>query len=112
MNPAPVLLYMTAPSQDEVERLRELLLKKLLTGANSPQAEMKSMFHRRGQLDYAKEQLMLAKTTQDHLPVVQQLLCEHYSYDCSCLLALPILGGNPDFLNWIKEETHPQEQLG
>ena len=28
------------------------------------------------------------------------------------LLVLPILEDNPDFLNWIKEETHPQESIG
>ena len=34
------------------------------------------------------------------------ILKEHHSYECPCLLALPILGGNPSFLDWIKEETH------
>ena len=55
---------------------------------------------------------MLVKTTQSHLSVIQLLLGENHSYDFSCLLAFPILRGNLDFLNWIKEETHPQESIG
>ena len=55
---------------------------------------------------------MLAKTTWDQLSAIQQLLSENHSYDFPCLLALPVLWGNRDFLNWINEETHPQESIG
>ena len=55
---------------------------------------------------------MLVKTMRDHPSVIQQLLSENHSYDCPYLLALLILGGNLDFLNWIKEETHSQELVG
>ena len=113
MNPALVLLYMIASSQEEVERLGELLLqKRLVACANLLQGEMNSIFYWPGNLDHSKEQLVLLKTKQDHFSVIQKLLSEMHSYDSSCLLALPILGRNPDFLNWIKEETHPQELIG
>lgn len=49
---------------------------------------------------------------RDHQPAIQQFLGENHSYDCPHLLVLPILEDNPDFLNWIKEETHPQESIG
>ena len=55
---------------------------------------------------------MLAKTMRDHSSVIQQLLSENHSYDCPYLLPLLILGGNLDFLNWIKEETYSQELGG
>jgi len=74
--------------------------------------EMKSIFYWQGNLDHSKEHSMLAKTMRGHLSAIQQLLGENHSYDFSCLLAFPILRGNLDFLNWIKEETHPQESIG
>ena len=55
---------------------------------------------------------MPAKTMQDHPSVNQQPLSENHPYDRPCLLALLILGGNLDFSNWIKEETHSQELIG
>ncbi len=55
---------------------------------------------------------MLVKTMRDHPSVIQQLLSKNNSYDCPYLLALLILEGNLDFLNWIKEETHSQELVG
>jgi len=63
-------------------------------------------------LDQSKEHLMLAKTMRDYPSVIQQLLSENHSYDCPYLLALLILGGNLDFLNWTEEETHSQELVG
>ena len=107
----PVLIYMTTADLNEAERLGELLLqKRLVACVTLPQGGMISMFHWQDQLDHSKEQLMLAKSTRDHLPAIQQILKEHHSYECPCLLALPILGGNPSFLDWIKEETHHSVQ--
>jgi len=60
----------------------------------------------------SQEHSMLAKTTWDQLSTIQQLLGKNHSYDFPCLLALPILWGNREFLNWIKEETYPQESIG
>jgi periplasmic divalent cation tolerance protein len=77
-----------------------------------PQGEMKLVFYWQGNPDHSKEHSMLAKTTWDQLSAIQQFLSENHSYDFSCLLALPILWGNRDFLNWIKEETYPQESIG
>ena len=61
---------------------------------------------------HENEDDLLAKTMRDHLLAIQQFLGENHSYDCPHLLVLPILEDNPDFLNWIKEETHPQESIG
>lgn len=90
----------------------QLLQKGLMNYVKFPQGEMKLVFYWQGNLDHSKEHSMLAKTTRDQSSAIQQLLSENHSYDFPCLLALPILWGNQDFLNWIKEETHPQELIG
>ena len=77
-----------------------------------PQGEMKLVFYWQGNLDHSKEHSMLAQTTRDQSSAIQRLLSENHSYDFPCLLALPILWGNREFLNWIKEETYPQESIG
>jgi len=89
----------------------QLLQKGLMNYVKFPQGEMKLVFYWQGNLDHSKEHSMLAKTTRDQSSAIQQLLSENHSYDFPCLLALPILWGNQDFLNWIKEETHPQELI-
>ena len=61
---------------------------------------------------HKNEDDFLAKTMRDHLTAIQQFLGGNRSYDCPYLLVLPILEDNPDLLNGIKEETHPQESIG
>jgi len=39
-------------------------------------------------------------------PLTEAIKALH-SYEVSCVVALPILGGNPDFLRWIADETSP-----
>ena len=90
----------------------QLLQKELMNYVKLPQGEMKLVFYWQGNLDHSKEHSMLAKTTRDQSSTIQQLLSENHSYDFPCLLALPILWGNREFLNWIKEETYPQESIG
>jgi len=89
-----------------------LLQKGWMNYVNLPQGKMKSVFYWQVNLDHSKEHSMLAKTTRDQLSAIQQLLSENHSYDFLCLLALPIPWGNREFLNWIKEETYPQESIG
>ena len=84
----------------------------LMNYVKLPQGQMKSVFYWQGNLDHSKEHSMLAQTTRDQSSAIQQLLSENHSYDFLCLLALPILWGNREFLNWIKEETYPQESIG
>ena len=38
-------------------------------------------------------QAIVARTTQQHL------------YDVPCVLALPVVGGNPEYLRWILDQT-------
>ncbi|MFZ9062223.1 MAG: divalent-cation tolerance protein CutA [bacterium] len=89
-----------------------LLQKGLMNYVNLPQGKMKSVFYWQVNLDHSKEHSMLAQTTRDQSSAIQRLLSENHSYDFPCLLALPILWGNREFLNWIKEETYPQESIG
>ena len=90
----------------------QLLQKGLMNYVKLPQGKMKSVFYWQVNLDHSKEHSMLVKTTRDQSSAIQRLLSENHSYDFPCLLALPILWGNREFLNWIKEETYPQESIG
>ena len=48
---------------------------------------------------------MTAKTCKTHMPQLIKTVTEHHSYECPCILELPIEGGNTEFLRWIETET-------
>ncbi len=53
---------------------------------------------------------MIAKTCKTLMPKLIETVKSLHSYDCACILELPIQGGNPDFLHWIESETADKEE--
>ena len=49
--------------------------------------------------------VMTAKTSKTHMPQLIKTVTEHHSFECPCILELPIEGGNTEFLRWIETET-------
>jgi len=39
------------------------------------------------------------------MPKLIETVNSIHSYDCPCILELPVQGGNPDFLSWIGSQT-------
>ena len=61
-----------------------------------------SMLQRRGNPPLV---VMTTKTSKTHMPQLIKTVTEHHSYECPCILVLPIEGGNTEFLRWIETET-------
>ena len=53
---------------------------------------------------------MIAKTRKILMPKLIETVNRHHSYECPCILELPVQGGNPDFLQWIETETDGTEE--
>ena len=51
------------------------------------------------------EVVMIAKTTEDRLPELINKVKSLHSYDCPCIVSLPVMHGYQPFLNWIAEEV-------
>jgi periplasmic divalent cation tolerance protein len=48
---------------------------------------------------------MIAKTRADLVDRLAAKVAEIHSYECPCVVALPILGGHQPFIDWIGAET-------
>ena len=48
-----------------------------------------------------QEVIMIAKTTSERMAIVIERVKALHSYDCPCIVGLPISTGNPEFLDWI-----------
>jgi periplasmic divalent cation tolerance protein len=100
-----VLVYMTAENKEEAERIGGMLVEKRLAACANIIDNMQSVFWWDGRLDQGNETVLIAKTKQSLVEKLTQAVTEAHSYDVPCILALPVVGGNPDFIKWIEEET-------
>ena len=58
-----------------------------------------------GQIEQADEVLLVMKTRQDLLELLTARVRALHSYAVPEVIAVPIIGGNPDYLAWIDESV-------
>ncbi len=98
-------VYMTAGSPEEAHSIgRELVASKLAACVNILN-DMNSIYMWDGKVQEDSEVVMIAKTTEKQLPALVDKVKSLHSYDCPCIVAIPVSGGNQAFLDWIAAET-------
>ena len=98
-------VYITAGSLEEAKRIGQILVGKNLAACVNLLENMTSIFKWEEKLEESQEVIMIAKTRQQFMVKLIETVKNNHSYDCPCILELPIQGGNPDFLSWIERET-------
>ena len=69
---------------------------------------IKSLFWWEGKIDESQEVVMIAKTRAALFEQVRDVVCDLHSYECPCIVALPIADGHEPFIAWLAQETSGQ----
>ena len=102
---AAVFVYITVGSDEEARRIaRALVAERLAAGANLV-AGVQSVYRWKGEIEQASETVVIAKTRDDLLESLTDRVRDLHSYECPCVVGLPMRGGNQDYLDWIASET-------
>ena len=100
-----VFAYITVESREEADRLAATLVEERLAACANLIDGMRSVYRWQGSIEQATETVVIAKTRRDLLDPLTDRVRALHSYDCPCVVGLPVLGGNPDYLEWIASET-------
>ncbi len=101
----PCMVYMTAADEDEAGRIGRALVAERLAACVNVIPGMRSFYRWQDEVQDDREVVVIAKTRETLLDALVARVKELHSYDCPCVVALPIVAGNPDFLDWIEAET-------
>ena len=104
-------VYMTAGSRDEAKSIAAALVESELAACVNMFEGMQSIYVWDGKIQEDAEWVLIAKTTADLVPELTERVKTLHSYDCPCIVSLPVSGGNPAFLEWIAESVnsaHPK----
>lgn len=99
------LIYVTAPTHDEALALAQALVGERLAACANVLGAITSVYWWDGKLNQDAEVALVLKTRAELVEALTARVRELHSYDCPCVVALPIDGGNPAFLSWIVAET-------
>ena len=99
-------VYITCGSQEEAERIAAALIQERLAACANLIPGMISLYHWEGEVKQDQEFILIAKTTAERVGALTQRVKALHSYEVPCVVALPIEGGNADFIRWLHTETH------
>lgn len=105
MTDTPVWIYMTAGTLDEAREIGRSLIDDRLAACVNILAGMRSLYRWNGGVQEDEEVVMIAKSRAGLVDSLTARVKALHSYDCPCVVALPITAGNPEFLDWIGLET-------
>ena len=100
-----IVLLITTATAEEAQRISRVLLEQKKVAYVNILPRVNSLFWWQGKLDSAEESLLIVKTKASQLSEIVPLVKELHSYDIPELIALPIIGGNQDYLEWIEKEV-------
>jgi len=100
-----IVVLVTTSSEDEARKIVDLLLSQRKAACINVMPRVDSTFWWQGKLDSAQESLLIIKTRVSLLAEIIDLVKGIHSYTVPEIIALPIIGGNEDYLKWIDEET-------
>lgn len=98
-------IYITTKDIEEAKVIGKLLLQARLGACVNIVDRIHSMYWWDNKIQNDSEAILIVKTRTSLINDVIEKVKSVHSYDCPCIVAIPILAGNADYLNWIKNET-------
>ncbi|MEU7881129.1 divalent-cation tolerance protein CutA [Microbispora bryophytorum] len=98
----------TASSRGEAARICAAVVAHRLAACAQVVAPISSTYWWAGEVQQAEEWLVLMKTTVDRFDDLAACVRELHSYEVPEIVAVPIVQGMPDYLEWIRRETAPE----
>lgn len=99
------MVYVTTASTEEAERIADAIVGARLAACANIVPSMRSVYRWKNELKRDSEVILLLKTRAALVERLTQRVTELHSYDCPCVIALPVTDGSPAFLRWISDET-------
>ena len=104
-----ILVLVTIPTEVQAKKLAAFLLSQKLAACVNIIPKIESFFWWQKKIDKAKESLLVIKTQKKLFDKLAKTIKANHPYDVPEIIALPIILGNKDYLNWI--DVHINEML-
>lgn len=97
----PLVVLMTAGSQEEAERIAEALVGERLAACVNVVPGVTSIYRWEGKVQHDREWLLVTKSRRDVLGRLVERVQALHSYDVPEIIALPMAGGSEPYLRWL-----------
>jgi periplasmic divalent cation tolerance protein len=98
-------VVITAADADWLAGFTRTLVEERLAACGHQTAQIRSVYRWQGAVHDEPEARVALHTRRSLVPAITARADELHPYDVPCVIALPLVGGNPAYLRWIAEET-------
>ncbi|WP_104526127.1 divalent-cation tolerance protein CutA [Blastococcus atacamensis] len=103
-------VVVTAADADWLAGFTRTLVEERLAACGHHLSPIRSVYRWNGAVHDEPEARVALHTRRSLVPEIVSRTADLHPYDVPCVIALPLVGGNPDYLRWIGAET--REPLG
>ena len=96
-----IVVLSTCASEEEAGRLARSLVEQHLAACVNVVSGIQSYYHWQGNVEQASEFLLVIKTSRARFAELCAALEQAHSYEVPEVIALPIVDGAPNYLNWV-----------
>lgn len=101
-----LLVITTLPDAEAARTLARGIIEARVAACVSQLAPCTSTYRWQGEIETANEVPLLIKTTTDAYARLESLIRAAHPYELPEIIAVPVSGGLPAYLDWIKLETN------
>lgn len=95
----------TVASQADATKIATVLVERKLAACVQVSGPIASLYWWEGRVADASEWQCVAKTTGDAFQHVEAAIREVHSYEVPEIIAVPIVAGGKDYLDWIRAQV-------
>jgi periplasmic divalent cation tolerance protein len=99
-----IQVQITFPTEESANQVAAKLVETHLVACAQMLKPIRSIYVWKGNCETSDEILLLVKTKSLLFDRLVETVREEHPYECPQIIALPILAGNADYLNWIEEQ--------
>jgi len=98
------VVLITAPP-DKAEEISLKIVEDKMAGCVNIVDKVKSIYRWKGVVKKEYESLLIVKTATKKVEGLIRFIRENHSYEVPEVISINIAEGNPDYLNWLDDET-------
>lgn len=99
------VVFTTAGSGSEAEKIARALVERRLAACVNILPQIRSIYRWEEKVEDATEILLIIKTTAARFTAVRDAIKELHSYDVPECIALPIIDGSAEYLQWLTQNV-------
>ena len=100
-----IVVLVTVGSEQEAETIATALLEERLAACVNVASPVRSLYRWEGRIADDREWQLIIKTQARLFEALAARVRALHSYDVPEIIALPVLAGTTDYVDWIQSET-------